>query len=396
MNEVFKYRCTMTYIDSKRKAQEISMDNISIIVIDKDYENNNMPVITLSGMIDRKLRDQMIQEMDESIISLQLFKFNEFDDDNIGEVILNDIFMYMIEGDVSYSNQLDYNEGINDQNDILTKTTIFMLKRDTVNSSRPIFNFVNRNVTTTDLVMRVSAYQSPLLLEPIDNNKHFDEVIIPPLTSISEYLEYINDNLCAMYNSGYMYFSDYDTTYILSKSGEKVEHKKQRYGAIVIDIGNLEEFEKNDQGSNYSVKNRVYHIPIGVSSTKFTKNIVTKHIVTNVAFIDSSGNLFSKSLGNTTKNNLEKTKIFTSTTSNENLVGNIANNLTNNELIIDVFKNDLDSSLFTPNKEYIINNSTEHEEYNGRFLICSNKQVFIKEDNKFQMSTMLRFKKISQ
>ena len=48
MNEVFKYKTVMTFINHKSELTEIPMDNLSFFVIDKDYENTNMPVITMS------------------------------------------------------------------------------------------------------------------------------------------------------------------------------------------------------------------------------------------------------------------------------------------------------------------------------------------------------------
>lgn len=405
MNEVFKYGTVMTYVDPKGNLTEIPMDNINFFVIDKDYETNTIPVITMGLMIDRKLRDKMIQFMDESTISFRVTKYNTFDNDKIGQDTLSDIFFYLIEGDVSYSEEIDYKDNINPDNEVLTKTTIYLMKRDSVNNNRKIFNFVARSryvngkrtpLTMTDLVMVAANTVRPMLLEPLDTDPEFEEVVIPPLSSVTEYLEYLNDNLSTLYPTGYRYFCDFDTTYLISKSGKKIEHKDQRFNTIIINIGNLLNFENAEDGSYYDPQNRLYHVPVGVSNTKFTKNIVTKHLVTNVCVIDSTGALSEKSLGNTNKNNTAKSKIFVNSTSNSGLVNNVSNRLINDELVVDIMKNDLDASIFTINKEYIIKNTLAHEEYDGRYLLCSNKQVYVKQDDIFLLSTALRFKKISQ
>ena len=61
--------------------------------------------------------------------------------------------------------------------------------------------------------------------------------------------------------------------------------------------------------------------------------------------------------------------------------------------MITMTKNDLDASMFTMNKEYIINDPL-HEDYSGRYLLCSTKQFFVKQTNYFVMTTVLTFKKI--
>ena len=99
MNEVFKYKTVMTFINHKSELTEIPMDNLSFFVIDKDYENTNMPVITMSVNLDRKLKDEMIQNMDESMISFQVYKYNEVETDDVGTCILSHLFIYIIDGE---------------------------------------------------------------------------------------------------------------------------------------------------------------------------------------------------------------------------------------------------------------------------------------------------------
>lgn len=403
MNEVFKYKTVMTFINHKSELTEIPMNNLSFFVIDKDYENTNMPVITMSVNLDRKLKDEMIQNMDESMISFQVYKYNEVETDDVGTCILNHLFIYIIDGDVSYSQDIEYTENTNEEQ-VLNPTTIYLLKKDLVNNNRQLINCVNRAkwvgdkkipITMTDLIMRITNYVKPLLLEPLENNKSFDEIVIPPISSISDYLEYLNDNISTFYSTGYRYFLDYDTAYIMSKSGKYVDHKNQRFSSIIFDISELNSLESADQGSSYYENNRLYHIPVNVTFTKFRKNIITKHIATNVACIGSSGEVISKSLNNASKLNTEKYKIINHNTSNSGICDAISNDLINSELIVDIVKNDLDASLFTINKEYHINHTIEHEDYNGRYLICSAKQIFVKQDSQFIMNTALRFKKIS-
>lgn len=405
MTEQYKYSTIMTFSNAKQEKIEISMDSIQFMVIDKDYEKNHMPVITMSVLLELAERDKLILDMDDSIISLQIYKYNKNDDDAIGECILNDIFIYMIEGEVSHSQDIDYATDVNEQDPAKISTTLYLMKRDSVNNNRHVFNFVNRftivdgvkkQISMTDMVMRTSKFLSPLLLEPIYNNKSFDEIVIPPLSSISDYLKYLNDNICSLYPTGYRFFMDFDTNYIISKSGVKVEHKNQLYPTVIIDIGERSNLNYAVDGNIYNPKNRFYHVPVSTSMVKFQRNVTAKHMVTQIACIDSSGNVVSDTVNDTNKNISEKTKIFTNTTSNTELCSNVKNDIINGSLVIDIVKPDLDISIFTINKEYIINNVEDYKEYDGRYLLTEVKQFFIKGDVTFDMNSILRFKKISQ
>jgi len=405
MTEQYRYSAVMTFMNNRREAQEISMDVIQFIVIDKDYENNIMPVITTSILLDSKLRDKMILEMDDSIVSLQIYKFNKDEDDRIGQTILNDIFVYMIPGDISHSQDMDYKDEIDEENPPRIPTTVYLIKRDSINNNRQVINCVNRftydknikkQISMTDMVMRTSAYLRPLLLEPITNNKSFDEIVIPPLSSLSDYVNYLNDNICSLYPTGYRFFMDFDTNYIISKSGKKVEHKDQNYHSVIIDIGEKSNLNYAVDGNLYNSENRFYHVPVSIAMAKFQRNITAKHLVTQVACIDSSGTAFSEDVSDTSANIKEKLSIMQSTTSNSGIIDNVKNDVVNGSLVIDIVKPNLDASIFTINKEYIINNTEEYKDYDGRYLICCAKQFFIKEEDGFAMNSLMRFKKISQ
>ena len=67
-------------------------------------------------------------------------------------------------------------------------------------------------------------------------------------------------------------------------------------------------------------------------------------------------------------------------------------NVESANVVISIVKNDLDASLFTLNKEYIINDPV-HESYSGRYILLQVQQLFIKQTENFIMSTVLKFKK---
>ena len=408
ISDYYSYRATLFFVDSEdNSTTEIAQDNMRSILIDKNFEDLNQPVLMLSVSVDKKILNRIIETQEDSLMALTLYKVNENNPDYIGDKVLEDLFIYMTDEDISYTNELDYNNDEHDRNDLFRNITFYLLKRDTVNNMNQVINACNRGnrsivgdkvfiepITMVDLLMRVADYFWPLLIEPLQHNPNFDQVVIPPVTKVSDYIEYLNDNLYTFYDSGYRFFVDYDSAYIVSESGNKVEHRNEDYSTVIIEIGELLSLEHGRQGLIVDDENSCYRIFLPVSYTKFTKNPFTKRIVTNVTSLTSSGEVSSKNiLENITKNNTAKTKLFTTKSSNPNIASNIESGLQNRNITLDINKPDLDASLFTVNKEYIIRNQV-HPEYDGKYLIQNVKQVFLKQDNKFKMSTLIRFAKI--
>ena len=228
---IFTYKPTLSFINGiDNSTIDIPMDNINSILIDKNYDELNQPVVILTVSIDKKILNTIIETQEDSLLSLQIYKYNENDPDDIGECVLGDLFIYMTDENISYTSELDYDKDHeeNDRNDLFRQITLYLLKRDSVNNINQVINTVNHStykgkneikITMTDLVMRVSTYLNPLLLEPLQYNTSYSQIIIPPVSTITEYLEYLNDNVYTFYDSGYRFFVDFDTTYILSKSG---------------------------------------------------------------------------------------------------------------------------------------------------------------------------------
>lgn len=408
ISDYYSYRATLFFVDSEdNSTTEIAQDNIRSILVDKNFEDLNQPVLMLSVSVDKKILNRIIETQEDSLMALTLYKVNENNPDYIGDKVLEDLFIYMTDEDISYTNELDYNNDEHDRNDLFRNITFYLLKRDTVNNMNQVINTCNRGnrsivgdkvfiepITMVDLLMRVADYFWPLLIEPLQHNPNFDQVIIPPVTKVSDYIEYLNDNLYTFYDSGYRFFVDYDSAYIVSESGNKVEHRNEDYSTVIIEIGELLSLDHGRQGLIVDDDNSCYRIFLPVTYTKFTKNPFTKRLVTNVTSLTSSGEVSSKNiLENITKNNTAKTKLFITKTSNPNIASNIESGLQNRNITLDINKPDLDASLFTVNKEYIIRNQV-HPEYDGKYLIQNVKQVFLKQDNKFKMSTLIRFAKI--
>lgn len=90
------------------------------------------------------------------------------------------------------------------------------------------------------------------------------------------------------------------------------------------------------------------------------------------------------------------TKIIRTKNDNPNEIKNIKSELETMINQLSINKNDLDPSIFTPNKKYTIKNYNAHDDKDGVFILNKKTEIFIREDDSFICNTMLDFAKIGE
>ena len=88
------------------------------------------------------------------------------------------------------------------------------------------------------------------------------------------------------------------------------------------------------------------------------------------------------------------TQIIVSKNDNPNEVKNFKAELENKINQLTISKHDLDPSVFTPNKRYVVKNYNAHADKDGLFLLNKKTEIYSRESNIFKCITMLNFSKI--
>lgn len=394
--EQYNYKIVLKYINSTNIEVEIDSTQIQYILIDKDFENINMPVITIFGSIEKNILDDMIRHSNDNLVTLGIYKYdNTNQNDNITEKYFNDKFIYMLNEDLSRTDKLDNPQGIDSKtgNRQYREVTIFLIQQNAINNNRQTINGVYHNASMNSLILQSTNYLGNMLLEPIKYDTRFDQVIIPPIDSISNYIRYLNDNLGVFYDSPYRFFIDFDTTYLVSSSGNAIRARNQYIYTIVIDIREIDSNISEEPGAYVDLKSGKYTIGIDASKVEYVKNNVTNKIVNKVTVINSKGDVFEQDIeDNKAKVTSTINQIMNVSNNDQNVINNISYSVESANVTITIVKNDLDASLFTLNKEYIINDPV-HDSYAGHYILLQVKQLFIKQNENFIMSTVLKFKK---
>ena len=394
--EQYNYKIVLKYINSTNIEVEIDSTQIQYILIDKDFENINMAVITIFGSIEKNILDDMIRHSNDNLVTLGIYKYdNTNQNDNITEKYFNDKFIYMLNEDLSRTDKLDNPQGIDSKtgNRQYREVTIFLIQQNAINNNRQTINGVYHNASMNSLILQSTNYLGNMLLEPIKYDTRFDQVIIPPIDSISNYIRYLNDNLGVFYDSPYRFFIDFDTTYLVSSSGNAIRARNQYIYTIVIDIREIDSNISEEPGAYVDLKSGKYTIGIDASKVEYVKNNVTNKMVNKVTVINSKGDVFEQDIeDNKAKVTSTINQIMNISNNDQNVINNISYSVESANVTITIVKNDLDASLFTLNKEYIINDPV-HDSYAGHYILLQVKQLFIKQNENFIMSTVLKFKK---
>lgn len=394
--EQYNYKIVLKYINSTNIEVEIDSSQIQYILIDKDFDNINMPVITVFGSIEKNILDDMIKHSNDNLVTLGIYKYDSTNQsDNITEKYFNDKFIYILNEDLSRTELIDNPNGIDSKtgNQQYKDITIFLIQQDAINHNRNTINGVYHNASMNSLILQSSNYLGNMLLEPIRYDTKFDQVIIPPIDSISNYIKYLNDNLGVFYNTPYRFFIDFDLTYIVSSSGKAIRARNQYIYTIVIEIQKIDKDTSEEAGAYVDLRSGKYTISIDASKVEYSKNNVTNKMVNKVTVINSKGDTFEQDVNdNKTKITSTINQVMNISNNDQNTINSIVYSVESSNVIISLVKNDLDASLFTINKEYIINDYV-HESYSKRYILLNVQQLFIKQNGNFIMSTILKFKK---
>ena len=396
--EQYNYRIMLKYINSTNVEVEIDSLQLQYLLIDKDFDNCNMPVISVFGSIERNILDDMIRNIDNNIVTLGIYKYDATNqNDNIREKYFHDRFIYILNEDVSKTSKIDNPEGIDSKqtNQQYKEVTIWLIQQDAINNNRHVINGVYHKASMNSLILQTTNYLGKVLLEPIQYDTAYDQVIIPPIDSISNYIRYLNDNLGVFYDTPYRFFIDFDSTYIVSSSGNPIRAKNQYIYTIIVDIKEIDMTTSEEAGAYVDLKAGKYTITLDTSKVEYNKNHVTNKLVNKVTVINAKGDVFEQELpDNQAKITNTINQVMSVSNNDVNVINPISHNIESSNTTLTIVKNDLDASLFTINKEYIVNDPL-HDEYNGRYILTQSKQLFIKQNENFMMSTLLSFKKVT-
>lgn len=371
--------------DYQGNREKIQSEKIIYIMIESDYENRVLPIIYVSMAVSGTLYSKIMKYKDSAKFYLSINKQNVNSNSSIAKNTLSGTFSYI----PSTSNP-NYSEDLNNPDDYTDSSyrriMLGLVSTELTNQLRKSFNNVYNNIDQNTLV-GLALEGTNVVIEPLEYNEKYDSILVPPITSRYKMLDFIF-NKDSFYDTNYRYFMDFDKSYLLSKVGNPVDAGDGQLTNVIIDIRSVTANESYYEG--IEVKNGAYYIYVNPSNTNITLNEGTEKVANQIVGVDDDGEVQTLDLDINNTVGSETKQMFVRS-SNAALY---KNELETNTIIIEILKQNIDGSAFTPNKCITINNYDDYKKYNGKYLIIYKKEFYKCVAGEFVVSCNVGLKKI--
>lgn len=378
---------------------------VSNVYIYRDYDKMIQPVLQVKLSIPPLLKKFIINKKNEVKYRLRIDTVytNEpssanpnGDNSEITNAFINGTFVSYTNDEDNFKGEEDYREAsknlgklADNINNYSENINIFLWAEGSVELLRKLVNnnYTNTNVASVLVNILNENGISNVLMSPPENKTNYPQLLIPP-TYIMNLTSFIDEKF-GLYYGGTTFFYDFNKLYILNKGATKCDASEQgEYTKILINIP--------DSGSKSSSKR------IGVADDSENKEYIVYAKEENVDL-----NTPSKSNDVVNGGNMYIVNTQTATTtelSNANDSGgtyrlvndNYGNSFNKGKQVAEVMENTLklaitieeyDTSIFTPNKEYIINfEKADMKKYSGTYRLNSEKVIMSKKGDKLRIS----------
>lgn len=386
----YSNRISLSYI-LNNEVIEILSEAITSMSIIHNYDTANMPVILMKIKLNYKIYDKIVNNINKGLFRLSLQRYNRNSNTSIKKDSINSLFTYIIPTNVEYDKEL-----VDKKNDTDSYKygTIALLSLDNINDNRNIYNGIIKNSNMISVVHKYTNHMN-MIIEQFRSDAYFDQLIIPPISTLTRLLSYL-DRESPFYDTRFRYFRDFNKTYLVSSSGNIVEDKDTLYNSMIIQIISPAENNNKSTGLDLNKASKSYILNIDARDTSMNIDISTDlQYNTIIGFDDSGDKTVKLNLSSSIReDNYERVLLKRKTDLTE--LNNFKNTLDSSSVVLNIVRSDIDSTILTPNKEYIVKNYNDYKKYNGKFLLSYKKEIFLQQGDDFVSSVVFGLRKVTE
>lgn len=390
----YKYRVEMHYINNaKKKTSEIPNECIKSIIIDHNFEENCMPVLYANMQLDKALIDDMITNINDNLILIAVYKYDNIADMRQEIEIIRDKFIYFLPDDVNKTPSADYNDSNIDETLGTTyrPITIGLMSSTMLNRNKRHIELTANNNTIFDCVKYITSEFKNMIIEPFAINDVFKQIIIPSQDSVNAALKFLN-SYRVFYYSPYRYYQDFNFTYIISSSGMAISRNDESFSNVYVNIEDVDLSSADDEGIIENKTTGSYEVLVSYADATVYDNTIPNKSRNKLRGISSSGAV-EKTLQMSSSYSNDRTKTIRLNNDNDNMIYNLEAEANNNDTFIFFTKNDLDMDVFTINKRITVSNIPRYKDKDGTYLLSRKRELLVRESDSFILSTMINLKK---
>lgn len=392
--KIYEYLVNITIAFEGEDPLKLAQAEIHEIIIEKDYDNDPMPIFIARLMIPQTLADKIWEEDPEVTVRMDIYEKLEGDDIDQERVTkrlyFNEVFKVIRSNDDPTYNATmrkrirDMAELRDDEFTIDDLGGIFnfiLVKKNCLYDSKTISNMIltKVNLTTALKVLFQDAKCKNVLMSNLDNSTVFDELIILPLTFLSNvvYLE----SQYGFHREGTQVFMDFDTFYILRMSGTATAWRLMEPKRGVFCISETGQSGVTSNGGYITSTEVIMNVDVRQYTSPTSKPVVDNIDGANTLLLNEYMNRFSE-----IQTDLGVVYTVKSTQGhNPYAETQIRARKMESAKTRELFCVSIDISALTPNKEYrIVSDITSlTQELSGTYRLSKILTTFLREGNKF-------------
>lgn len=382
--EAFKAKIEVSYI-LNNESYAISSDFVKYIMCENLYESRFMPVIYISLSLDNDLYSKVSSNEKSGKVYLNIQKYNAYSGSSLYKNYIEGQFTYILS-----TGNLDYAEELTTETDNIDSArrsvTLALMSMELLNLSKTSFNGIYGKIDENTLIVKAMEGMPAVIQKP-KYNPVYETILVPPLNSKKKLLKFIFDK-CPFYDTNYMFFLDFNKSYLLDLTGEPCPSNDGQLNTVIIEVNRV-----TSQSSFYEgmeTKNGAYCLYVNPANINVSENKGSDKVSNQLVFVDDDGTVDYVDL-EINNNDDSTTKQSFKRGSNAKLYKNIAES---NTVIIEIVKDNMDGSLITPNKEFIISNYDEYAEYNGNYTLLYKKEIITNNNGDYGISVTFGLRKV--
>jgi hypothetical protein len=391
----FRYKVEMTYIDTVNgENTEIITECIKFLVIDHNYDDHCMPILYANLSLDRKLLDDMILNINDNLMLIAVYKYDDLTETKQEIEVFRDKFTYFLPDDVNKNDPIDYNETTMEENlgNTFRQITLGLLSINMINRNKQMLELNVTNNTIFDCAKYCLQDMPNIIIEPFSFSDTLDRVIMPVKESVNKALKYLN-SVRVFYYTPYRFYQDFSFTYLISSSGRATAKDNELYTSVLVDIKDIDDSDAYSVGTAIDKDNELYHVYINYANSSVYDNTIANKSKNKIRGVTSTG-VSTKDLNNNASYSTSKTSNIRLYNDNTNMIYNLESEENASNIYLFFTKADLDMDVFTINKRFTVHNIDRYQDNNGEYLLTHKRECLTREDDSYLLTTMINMRKI--
>lgn len=389
----FIYECELAFNSADGSSTEVLNDAVKYITIEYDYRNSIMPVIYMKVNLKPSIYNKMVPEQGKSKMYLKLYRTKrKGSTSSAPKKVIYDEFDYFMTDDPSGFKKLDTIG--EDKGTAFKECFIGLIKLDLQKQNQRTFEGVYKNTNMASLVQSATSHMQ-MVIQPFVNNKTFSSFVCPNISTVGQFIAYLNSKQ-SFYNGSYTYFMEFDKTYLRSNDGSYIDIKDGDFQYVAFDIRDLTAHQALTTGMVEDPDQDSYIIYVAAQDAQITIDRVTSSVIGTVNAIDTGT---GDSLQVSNVNTKEITNIGTAGSTlmhisvDPNGAENLATRVAENSDTLIITKMDMDSRVFTPNKQYLLCNYEDNPKYCGIYYMTNKKEIYLRNGDQMSCQMTITFRK---